>query len=57
VSRKVVLLIVPGFIAVLKMAVNACVGGTPLALLTGTVDTTVGGMGGVAAAAVVKDHT
>ena len=54
VTRKVAVLIVAGFIAVLKVALIALVH-TPVALFVGFVETTVGGM--TTAAAVVKLQT
>jgi hypothetical protein len=53
---KVVELIVAGFIASLKVILTARLMATPVAALTGMVETTVGGVVS-GAAAVVKVHT
>src|SRR5579859_69752 len=55
VSVKVVLLIVAGFMASLKVAATFWLMGTPIALLTGLVEITVGGVGG--AGFVLNVHT
>jgi hypothetical protein len=55
VKVKVVVLIVAGFIASLKVAVTTVLGQTPVARFGGAVETTVGGIHGVAL--VVKLQT
>jgi hypothetical protein len=55
VKVKVVVLIVAGFIASLKVALTTLLGQTPVARFGGAVETTVGGIHGVAL--VVKLQT